>query len=221
MAAECQHDLWKVLSVILIYIPSDSDHKVCRLLIAQVAYIVTLGNSSESAPLEPPDCVGSRDFFQRRIKELFQERMDIWCGNVVRGPRLCLWAEFDALLCLWVMLFPRPPAWAGPWRPHIWTRLYFWVVASAASPFRWMFLFGCSTQCWNLMSPTPSCLLPHFSPHISSHLEQCLGSQLSHQACFQAFWASLYFFEGPLYVLFHFWNLLWHTLWLTSTGVSE
>lgn len=72
MAAGCQHELWKVLSVILIYIPSDSDHKVCRLLIAQVAYIVTLGNRSESAPLEPPDCVGSRDFSKGGSKSSFR-----------------------------------------------------------------------------------------------------------------------------------------------------
>lgn len=72
MAAGCQHELWKVLSVILIYIPSDSDHKVCRLLIAQVAYIVTLGNSSESGPLEPPGCVGSRDFSKGGSKSSFR-----------------------------------------------------------------------------------------------------------------------------------------------------
>lgn len=47
------------------------------------------------------------------------------------------------------------------------------------------------------------------------------GFHLSHQACFQAFWASLCFYEGPLYVLFQFWNLLWHTLWLASAGVLE
>lgn len=57
----------------LIYIPSDGDHKVCRMLIAQVAYIVMFGNSSESAPLEPPDCFGSRDFLKEDQRALSGE----------------------------------------------------------------------------------------------------------------------------------------------------
>lgn len=179
-----------------------------------------LVNSSESTPLEPPDCVGSRDFPKEDQRALSGEnghmmwKSSTWPQTVALGWVLCPPLPVSHAV-------PTPTCLAGPWRPHLWSRLHFWVVASDASPFRWILLFGCSTQCWNSMSPTPGCLLLHFSPCISAHQEQCLGFHLSHQACFQAFWASLCFYEGPLYVLFHFWNLLWHTLWLASTGVSE
>lgn len=99
--------------------------------------------------------------------------------------------------------------------------LHFWVVASVPSFHRWAFLFGCSTQCWNLMSPVPSYLLSCSSSYHPITSVAMFGFPSLPSGLFSGPLGFFVFLVGTFVCIFPSWYRLCHTLWLTSTGASE
>lgn len=175
-----------------------------------MAHIITFGNRSESAPPEPPDRAGSNDFSKEKIKELFHERRHrTW--KALDGCIQWLWAEFYALLCLWVILFPHPPAWAGLWKSHL--------RSSFTSEFQPQ-LMGISICLFSSMlkldepqaQPFPVLFLFLSSHHICSSVWVSISSP--RLVCFV-------FLVGTFACAFPSRYLLCHTLWLYSEEVTS